>query len=251
MIPQPIASEIVSYFNLSDLLAIALVNKAFNKATHNPAIWKREFMRLWMSDEQFNSENNLHVHSYWKELCLKGLKCDQSWKNLSGDLFTDSEISILSSELQTALKFPQIPFLPLRRDINTFPTLLQDMFGNPYDQIPDETYEGYVDILNNYLHSASTYLCGEIQNSSDLRKLAASRWNLVSNDNISEERISGYSESTCDTDEEISSKFTYKGTPSFLLKFYKCLTKNIDLFCKGICMKLIESTDIISDYACA
>mmetsp|Transcript_18927 Transcript_18927/g.18939 ORF Transcript_18927/g.18939 Transcript_18927/m.18939 type:complete len:415 (+) Transcript_18927:438-1682(+) len=105
-----------------------------------------------------------------------------------------------------------------------------------------------IQTFENYLNSAGECLCAEIRNASDLTLLAASRWNLISTDAICEERPSDSSESTCDTDEEVSCKFSYKTTQSFLLEFYICLKKSIELFCEGISYFLLESDDILNDY---
>ncbi|CAG9322419.1 unnamed protein product [Blepharisma stoltei] len=248
MLPQPIVYEIVSYLSLPELFTVTQVNKSFNKAAETPSLWKREFLRIWIQDQDLKSELEFNVHGFWKYLCIKGLKSQINWKNLSGSLFTDAEVSFLYDELQTALKSPLIPCIAFRRDIHSFPTLLQDVFGNPMDQFSEDMDIDYISTFENYMNSAGSYLCAEIQSLSDLTLLAASRWNLVSAEAICEDRPSNSSESTCDTDEEVSCKFSYKGTKSLLLQFYACLKKSIELFCEGVSYSLLESNDIINEY---
>ncbi|CAG9325483.1 unnamed protein product [Blepharisma stoltei] len=248
MLPQPLIFEIVSYLSLPDLFTMAQVNKSFNKAAETPSLWKREFLKIWIQDDGLNSQLDYNTHRYWKQLCIKGLKSQNNWKKLPGRLFTHAEISLLYNELQGVLKSPAIPIISFRRDINTFPTLLQDIFGNPQDQHSEDMDIDTIQTFEDYLNSAGNCLCAEIRNASDLTLLAASRWNLISTDAICEERPSDSSESTCDTDEEVSCKFSYKSTKSFLLEFYICLKKSIELFCEGISYFLLESNDILNDY---
>mmetsp|Transcript_23691 Transcript_23691/g.23449 ORF Transcript_23691/g.23449 Transcript_23691/m.23449 type:complete len:422 (+) Transcript_23691:399-1664(+) len=116
------------------------------------------------------------------------------------------------------------------------------------DQFSEDMDIDYISTFENYMISAGSYLCAEIQSSTDLALLAASRWNLISAEAICEDRPSDSSESTCDTDEEVSCKFSYKGTKSLLLQFYACLKKSIELFCEGVSYSLLESNDLINDY---
>jgi len=117
-----------------------------------------------------------YISADWKSLCIKGLQLRKNWLKLSGFALSSHEALFLYNEFTSNLKTPIIPFPALRRDIQSFPTILQDLLGNPEDQFEgDFDYEEYTIAFANCLREKQEELYAEIGSISDLDLLTSYR----------------------------------------------------------------------------
>jgi len=85
-------------------------------------------------------------------------------------------VLFLYNEFTGNLKAPIIPFPALRRDIQSFPTILQDLLGNPEDQFEgDFDYEDYTMAFASCLRERQDELYAEIESINDLNLLTCYR----------------------------------------------------------------------------
>lgn len=188
----------------------------------------------------------LDINSDWKTLCKKGFEIRSNWLNLSGIFLTFQESLFLYKELIGNLKNPIIPFPALRRDMQSFPTILQDLLGNPGDQFEgDFDYEEYVNAFAGALDDKKDAMYSEIDSISDLNLLTAFRWN-ISNIDVPEERLSMESLSTDLSDVEIYGKTQ---THCILLRIFETILETVQFFCDGSANTISESPDIAFEYS--
>jgi F-box-like len=129
MLPINILSEVLNYLELYDLLSLSCASKRYNKIANKPILYKQEFVRNWIRSYNPSSKSS----NYWKPLCIKALRVQKYWKNLS-DLSEGSEsIYQIYFEVNETLCNPHQAYPELRRDILSFPTVVQDMLGNPHE----------------------------------------------------------------------------------------------------------------------
>ena len=151
---------------------------------------------------------------------------------MSDSIFTRFELNILYNEIFQTLAFPPPVFPVLRRDIFCFPTIIQDLLGNPEYQFQTEfELEEYSDVISNYLTEYSDSLYHETSK----EDLASIRWNAKK----THERDSIGSMSTQDSDENRQGD---------LIEFFKGIKKCIKLYCLGVGELLNESNDLLNLY---
>ena len=117
MNPLPIVSIVVSYLDCWDFLQVSLVNRQFYRATQDQSLWRREALRVFLQEETVHCNPT----EDWKSICLRGL-----WISNNSDNCITQDDSILY-----ILASPPLSLPPLRREINYFPTLIQDLIANP------------------------------------------------------------------------------------------------------------------------
>ena len=147
-----ILSEIVQYLSLPELLIVSQVNKKFKESAKNQKWYKREFTKLWIN----NCNSSTIFIKNWKKLCVKGLRIETYWNTLPITMMSRDHLEIIYQEVKVALSNPEI-FLPdLRKDMLSFPTILQDILANPEE----------IDASSNY------YYIGNIENAiNDIQNL--------------------------------------------------------------------------------
>ena len=124
-------SEIFKYLSLTDLLSVSQVNKKFSLSAKNQSIFKREFLKIWIS----NSECSKAFLIDWKYLCVKGLRIDTYWNTVPMNIIKREYIDVIHKEVRDALSTPEIIIPELRKDMLSFPTIIQDMLGNNNESI--------------------------------------------------------------------------------------------------------------------
>lgn len=228
MLPASILSEIMTYLSLPELLNASQVCKRFYYSSNVPCLYRREFLHIWTSltDGPGQASDN------WKSLCLSGSRVKQYWQNLSDYLFTRSEIKLLYEEVVNTLAFPT-PVMPsFRRDVFSFPTLVQDLLANPSDQyLIDDEFEEYSNVISSYLQEFSEDLYYKTSSTD----LACARWNAQR----PKERDSIGSVSTQDS---------YENSESYLISLFKAIKKSIKVYCEGIAQVTLEASDVLDAY---
>ena len=228
MLPQSILSEIMTYLALPDLLIISQVSKRFYLFSNIPSIYRREFKNNWMASTTESGQ----ASSIWKSLCLKGIQAKIFWQNLSDYMLTSFELKILYEELTNALAEPLPVFPVLRRDVFSFPTVIQDLLANPEDQFMiDNEHEEYAKAFSDYFLEYYE----DLYYSTSSTDLACIRWNVSK----IHERDSIGSVSTQDSD-------TF--SQSYLVLLLKAVKKCIKAYCTGIAQLLLETEDLLKHY---
>ena len=129
--------EIVSYGSYEDLLSFSQVSRLFNKSSSSPDLWKRELCYHMFSEydlfgDTIRGKKTLTTSECepdWKGILRKSILIDARWSKLPGHL-SQEEAGILSGFLHSVLKDPLPVPPPLRREVKTYQTVVQDFFAH-------------------------------------------------------------------------------------------------------------------------
>ncbi|OMJ88562.1 hypothetical protein SteCoe_9516 [Stentor coeruleus] len=128
MLSTNILSEVFEYLELHEIITISSVCRRYKIVSNKPSLYKREYIRLFMTDPEVSRKPS----SEWRNLCIKALHLNFYQLSFKCPILNQSDIKIFFNELTSTLKSPDLVFPELRRDYLTFPTLIQDLLGNPY-----------------------------------------------------------------------------------------------------------------------
>ncbi|OMJ80239.1 hypothetical protein SteCoe_19555 [Stentor coeruleus] len=127
MLSANMLSEIFEYLELNEIITISSVCRKYRLASNKPSLYKREYIRLFMAD----SEISQHPSSEWRNLCIRALQINFNQLSFQSPYLNRSDIKFFFNELTSTLQSPDLVFPELRRDYLSFPTLIQDLLGNP------------------------------------------------------------------------------------------------------------------------
>ena len=231
MLPQSILSEIMNYLSLPELLTTAVVNKRFLSASNLQRVYRREFLRIWMSSPDTLEQ----ASTSWKSLCLRGIRSKKYWQNLSACDFTIFDIRVLYDEVIESLACPPPVFPVLRRDIFSFPTLMQDLLANPQDQyLGDFDSQVYAEEIERHLKTYSEELYQETSNT-DLVRIRWCAGKKCGRDSVG---------SMC-------TQASYEDIPgkSYLIQLFTGVKKCVKAHCAAVSELIIENQEVLGAYS--
>lgn len=231
MLTQSVLSEIMTFLNLPELLLMSQVNKRFYQACSSPMLYRREFLSNWMNSEYICNRACIS----WKSLCLKGIRNKRYWRDLSDCVFTSSEVEVLYAEIVQSLSRPFPTFPVFRRDVLSFPTVIQDLLANPEDQFEiDIEGQEYSDVIGKYFNDFSEDLYHQIGDN----ELVKIRWNAKGGNNKNRESIGS-----------VDTQASYQDVSgSYLVRFFKGVKKCVKTFCQAVGLLVLESDSPIETY---
>ena len=231
MLPQSILSEIMTYLSLPEILSAAVVNRRFLSASNSQRVYRREFLRIWMN----STDTQGQASTLWKSLCLRGINSKRYWQNLSACDFTIFDIRVLYEEVIEALASPPPVFPVLRRDIFSFPTLMQDLLANPQDQYMCEVdCQVYSEEIDTHLQMFS----GELYQQTSNTDLIRIRW--CAGKKCGRESIGS-----------VSTQASYEDVPgnSYLVQLFTGVKKCVKAHCAAVAEVIMENEEALVVYS--
>ena len=170
---RTIHSLIASFLEGDDLVQYSQVCRVCYTASLDPTLWKRETLRTFAlpSLDQTTSEV---PPTNWRALFLAGRRLQLEAANCSSSFLTAQDTSVLFEEVWSSLRDPMLMFPPLRRDLNAFPTLFQDLLANPFDRVEAYLEESpYSAELRSILDTHEALVFSELQMTNELEAFSA------------------------------------------------------------------------------
>lgn len=128
MLSANLLSEVFEYLEMNEIITIGSVCRKYRSASNKASLYKREYIRLFMTD----TEDSRKPSSEWRNLCIRAFKLNFHQLSFQNPILSRSDIKFFFDELTSTLQSPDLTFPELRRDYLSFPTLIQDLLGNPY-----------------------------------------------------------------------------------------------------------------------